>query len=119
MSNDDGLVDEFEKLENLKKEIELKEQELRLKLIELAKQKNTFVLFGKNKKCSITEYVKVIYPENKDFLIKIIKEKGLYQELSHLNYPRLSSRIAKNELDVDIINLVKKQKEFKLALKDI
>jgi hypothetical protein len=30
MSNDNGLVDEFEKLENLKKEIEMKEEELTL-----------------------------------------------------------------------------------------
>lgn len=119
MSNDEGLVDEFEELENLKKEIEQKEHELRVKIIDLAKQRNTSVLFGKNKKCSLTEYVKVIYPENKDFLIKIIKEKGLYQELSQFNYSRISARIVKNELDADIASLVKKQKEFKLTLKDI
>jgi len=119
MSNDNGLVDEFERLENLKKEIEQKEKELKLKIIELAKQKDTNILFGKNKKCSLTEYIKVIYPENKDFLIKIIKDKGLYEELSHLNYPRLSSKIVKNELGADIMSLIKKQKEYKIILKEI
>ena len=29
MSNDNGLVDEYEKLENLKKEIETKEEEIK------------------------------------------------------------------------------------------
>ena len=119
MINDDGLVDEFEKLENLKKEIEQKEEELKKKLIELAKQKNAEVLFGMHKKCFIKEYEKIIYPEDKNLLIKIIKEKGLYEGLSQLNYPRLSSKIIKNELDEEIIGLIKKQKEFRIMLRDI
>jgi len=41
MSNDNDLVNEYEKLENLKKEIETKEEILKSKIIELAKQKNT------------------------------------------------------------------------------
>ena len=49
MSNDNGLVDELEKVENTKKELEQKEEELKKKIIELAKQKNTEVLFGSNK----------------------------------------------------------------------
>ncbi len=119
MSNDNGLVDEFEKLENLRRELEQKEDELKSRIIELAKQKNVEVLFGMHKKCFIKEYEKVIYPENKDLLIRIIKEKGLYESLSHLNYLRLSSRIVKNEIDKEIINLVKKEKEFRVSLKDI
>jgi len=101
---------EMEKLENQIKEINQKKEELKLKIIDLAKEKNINVLFGTNKKCSIREYEKVIYPENKEFLTKIIKDKGLYEELSQLNYPRLSSRIVKNELDFDIVGLVKRRK---------
>lgn len=119
MSNDNGLVDELEKLENQKKDIEQKEEELKKKIIELAKQKNTEVIFGIYKKCFIKEYEKVVYPENKDLLIKIIKEKGLYEDLSHLNYPRLSSKIIKNEVDKEIADLIKKEKAFRLSLKDI
>jgi len=51
MSNDNGLVDEYEKLESLKKDIESKEEALKNKIIELAKQKNTEGLFGAHKKC--------------------------------------------------------------------
>ncbi|PIN92965.1 hypothetical protein COU54_04860 [Candidatus Pacearchaeota archaeon CG10_big_fil_rev_8_21_14_0_10_31_24] len=119
MSNDNGLVDEFDKLENQKKDIEQKEGELKKKIIELAKQKNIEVLFGNSKKCFIKEYEKVIYPENKDLLIRMIKEMGLYEDLSHLNYPRLSSKIIKNEVDKEIADLTKKEKLFRLSLKDI
>ena len=119
MSNDNGLVDEFEKLENQKKEIEQKEDELKKRLIELTKEKNTEVLFGMHKKCFIKEYEKVVYPEDKYLLIRMIKEKGLYEDLSHLNYPRLSSKIIKNEVDKEIVDLTKKEKVFRLSLKDI
>lgn len=117
MSNDNGLVDEFEKLENQIKEINQKKEELKLKIISLSKEKGVNVLFGANKKCLIREYEKVIYPENKEFLIKIIKDKGLYENLSQLNYSRLRSKIVKNELDSDILDLVKKEKNFILSLK--
>ena len=119
MSNDNGLVDEYEKLENQKKEIEQKEEELKKRIIDLAKEKNTGVIFGIYKKCFIKEYEKVVYPENKDLLIRIIREKGLYEDLSHLNYPRLSSKIIKNEVDKEIVDLTKKEKAFRLSLKDI
>jgi|SRR3989344_5555508 len=119
MVNDNGLIDEYEHLQNQKKDIEMKEEELKDKIIELAKQKNTDILFGTHKKCFIKEYEKVVYPENKDFLIKMIREKGLYEELSHLNYPRLSSKIMKKEIDKEISDLTKKEKVFRLSLKEI
>jgi|SRR3989344_156365 len=118
MSNDNGLVDEYEKLQNLKKEIEAKEAELKGKIIELAKQKNTEVLFGTHKICSIKAYEKVIYPEDKTPLLNLIKSKGLYDSLSSLNYFKLSPRILKNEIDKEIIDLIKKDKAFRVVLKD-
>ena len=119
MSNDNGLVDEFEKLESQIEEINKKKEELKIQIIALSKEKNINILFGKNKKCLIKEYEKVVYPENKEFLIRIIRDKGLYEELSQISYPRLSSRIIKNQLDSDILNLVKKEKDFRLAFRDI
>lgn len=119
MSNDNGLVDEYEKLENLKKEIESKEEELKNKIIELAKQKNTEILFGTHKKCSIKEYEKIVYPEDKTFLIDKIKSKGLYNQYSAISYPKLSSAIIKGNIDLEVASLVKKEKAFRLSLKDI
>lgn len=119
MSNDNGLVDEFEKLEAQKKEIEQKEVELKKKLIELAKQKNTEVLFGMHKKCSIKEYEKVVYPEDKTQILELIKKKGLYDKFSSINYFKLSPAIIKGQVDNEILSLTKKEKAFRLSLRDI
>ncbi len=119
MVDDNGLVDEFEKLQNLKKEIEEKEMVLKNKIIELAKEKNSSILFGTNKKCSIKEYIKVIYPEDKAFLTAIIKDKGLYDKFSSINYFKLNPAIVKGEIDKEISDLTKIEKAFRLSLKDI
>jgi len=119
MSNDNGLVDEFERLHRQKEEIELKEDELKKKIIALAKEKNTEVLFGNNKKCFIKEYEKVIYPEDKEQIVKLIKEKGVYDKFSSVNYLKLGPAIIRGEIDKEIIDLTKKEKAFRLSLKDI
>ncbi len=119
MSNDDGLVDEFENLEIQKKEIEKKEEELKKKIIELAKQKNTEVLFGNNKKCFVKEYEKVIFPEDKAIFVKLIKKHGLYEQFSSINYLKLSPAIIRKEIDKEVIDLTKTEKVFRLFLKDI
>jgi len=119
MSNDNGLVDEFEKLEILKKEIEAKEEELKKKIIELAQQKNTDILFGMHKKCSIKEYEKVIYPEDKAQIIELIRKHGLYDKFSSINYLKLGPAIIKEEVDKEIADLTKKEKAFRISLKEI
>lgn len=119
MSNDNDLVNELERLQILKKELENKEEELKLKIIELAKQKNTEVLFGTNKKCSIKEYEKVVYPDDKTDILELIKKKGLYDRFSSINYFKLNPAILKRDVDKEIIDLTKKEKAFRLSLRDI
>ncbi len=119
MANDNGLVDEFEKLEAQKKDIAQKEEELKKKIIFLAQEKNTEILFGNNKKCLIKEYVKVIYPEDKEQIISLIKKKGIYDNYSTLNYMKLNSAIAKGVVDKEITDLTKQEKALRLSLKDI
>jgi len=119
MSNDNGLVDEYEKLEKSKKEIETKEVELKNKLIALAREKNAEGLFGNNKKCFIKEYEKVIFPEDKSKIVELIKQQGLYEKFSSINYLKLSPAIIKQEVSREIIGLTKKEKAFRLSLKDI
>ncbi len=119
MSNDNGLVDEYERLEKQKKEIEEREEELKKKIIDLAKQKNTAVLFGNHKKCSIKEYDKIVYPEDKTQIVELMKKKGIYERFSMLNYMGLNSAIIKNEIDNEIAGLIKKEKAFRISLKDI
>lgn len=119
MSNDNGLVDEYEKLQNQKKEIAQKEEELKKKIIALAIEKKTDILFGIKKKCSIKEYDKVIYPEDKTFLIDLMKKKGLYNNYSSLSWMKLNSAIIKGTIDKEICDLTKKEKAFRLSLRDI
>mgnify|MGYP001566813540 CR=1 FL=1 len=119
MSNDNGLIDLYEELQKKKKELEEQEQELKNKIIELSKEKKAPILFGKNKKCSIKEYIKVIYPEDKVSFVELIKNKGLYVKFSSLNYLKLKTPIIKGELDKEILELTKQEKAFRLSLKDI
>ena len=119
MSNDNGLIDEYEKIENQKKEIEQKEEELKKKIIELAKEKNAKVLFGTNKKCSIKEYEKVVYPEDKTYISELIKKKGLYDKFSSINYLKLSPAIVRGEVDKEIVDLTKQEKAFRLSFRGI
>ena len=119
MTNDNGLVDEYEKIESQKKEIEQREEELKKRIIELAKEKDTEVLFGTNKKCSIKEYEKIIYPEDKSQIIELIKKKGIYDQFSSVNYFKLGPAILKGKVDNEISDLTKKETAFRLSLKDI
>lgn len=119
MSNDDGLIDELEKVEKLKKELEQKEDDLKKRIIELAQQKNTDILFGSNKKCSIKLYDKIIYPEDKTNIISIMKQKGIYDKFSIINYMGLNSAIVKGDVAKEVVDLIKKEKTFRVSLKDL
>lgn len=116
MTNDEGLVDEFERLQNFKKEIDEKIEKLKEEIIILAKERNADVLFGTNKKCSIKEYEKVIYPEDKIQLVELIRKKGLYDKFSSINYFKLNPVIVKGDIDPEILNLIKKERAFKVFL---
>ncbi len=120
MSNDNGLVDEYEIIQRQKKEIEAKEEGIKKKIIELAKQKNTDILFGMHKKCFIKEYERVVYPEDKKVLANLLKKDKLYDIFSQINYSRLSSAIIRKDITVtnSILEQIKIKKEFKLSLID-
>lgn len=119
MSNDNGLVDELEKLQTLKKEIEQKEEDLKQKIIALAQEKNTDILFGNKMKCSIKEYARVVYPEDKTQIISLMKQKDIYNRYSMINYMSLNSAIIKGQIDKEITSLIKMEKTQRLSLKEI
>ena len=115
---DDGLklVDEYSKLEKLKKDSEEGMEKIRAKLVEFSKQKGINVVWGTDKKASIKEYYKVIYPDDKDNLIQLIKDKGIYEEVSSVNYLKLGSKILKNQVPEEIIKEVKTEKSNRVTL---
>lgn len=118
--NDENLVDELDKLQSVKKDLEMKEEELKRKLIVLAQQKNTNFLFGTHKNCTIKEYRKVVYPEDKDSFAKLLKEKGVYEIYSQVNYSRLNQAIIKKDMGIDkeIFDKVGITKDFRVSLID-
>ena len=109
-----------ETLEKLYKDLKFQKlnsnEELKEQLVMYAQQKDVEVVFGTEKKASVKEYTSVVYPEDKEELIALIKKKGLYEEFSMINYPRLSPKIIKGEVDKDVIKMVKKEKEYRVSV---
>ena len=109
------LVDEFSKLDSSKKEVVSKIEAVKKDIIEFSKQKNVSVVFGTEKKCSVKEHDKVVFPEDKEALMMMLKNKGLYDEFSSISYVKLGPRILKGEVDKDIIDLTSKDKAHRLS----
>tara|TARA_Y100000310_G_scaffold328113_1_gene395667 strand:+ start:1452 stop:2603 length:1152 start_codon:yes stop_codon:yes gene_type:complete len=119
--DDDGvkIVDEYSHLQTQKKEVQTKLADVKIKLVDFAKQKELNMVYGSNKKASVKQYSKVVYPENKEDFVNLVKEKGLYDEFSSLNYLKLGPRILKNAVDKDIIDLTHKEEDYRVSLSDM
>lgn len=116
--DDDGvkLVDELSKIEAQTKELNDQKEEVKNDLILFSEQKQIDVVYGSNKKASVKPYDKVIYPENKSTLTQLLKEKGLYEEISMICYPRLNTQILNRKIDSEIINQTTTEKEYRITL---
>jgi putative RecB family exonuclease len=116
--DDDGvkLVNEYSELDTLEKETKQKKIEIKSQLIEFAKQKEVDVVYGSNKKASVKSYDKVVYPEDKAEFIKLIKDKGLYDDISMISYPRLNSLILKKEMDQEVIDKTSTETDYRISL---
>lgn len=114
------LVDELDKLERTKKDAEFKIENLKSEIANIAKLQGKSFINGTHKGCSVKEHDKVVYPEDKDSFAKLIKEKGIYDYFSQVNYSRLSSAIIKKDINLDreILDRVKIVKDFRIVLID-
>ena len=112
------LVDGFSEIKTKQAELKKSEEELREKLIAYAKQFGIDVVYGSNKKCSVKEFDKVVLPEgeNKEKFIQLMKDKGLYEELSMVCYPRLNSKVVSGEIDEELKKMVDIIQDFRLSL---
>lgn len=113
------LVDEYENLNNLKKDIDIRIENLRKHIEQLAVENNTDKLIGSNVLCSINEYDKIVYPKDKENLIRLIKEKGIYDQVSSINYLLLNLKINKRNIDQEIMDLIELKKAFRISLKKL
>jgi len=111
-----GLVDEFAEVKNKLKELEDKQDELKSSLVEFAKQKGVDVVYGSNMKASIKEFDKIVLPEEKEELIQLMKDKGLWDELAMINFMRLQSKFLKGDLHEDVAGMIERVKDFRVGL---
>jgi hypothetical protein len=114
------LVDEYDSLEKMKKEIENKIANIKSEMVNIAKINGISVLSGTHKLCSIKEHGKVIYPQDKNSFYALVKKNGLYDAFSQINYSRLSSAIIKKDIGInkEIFDAVKITKDFRVILID-
>ena len=110
------LVDEFSEVKTELGELKKKQEEFKEKLIEYSKQFGVDVVYGSNMKCSVKEFEKVVLPEDREEFVKMLKDKGLWEELSMVCYPKLNSQVMKGEIDEEIADLMEKEKDFRILL---
>ena len=115
---DDGVkfVDEFSKIKLKKKEIEEREDELKDSLIQFAKSKGIDIIYGSNMKCSVKEFDKIVLPEDKEELIELMKQKGIWEEFATINFMRLQSKVLKEGIHEDVAKMIKREKDYRLSL---
>ena len=112
------LVDEFSGIKTKLSEVKKAEEEFKEKLIAFAKQFGVDVVYGSNKKCSVKEFDKIVMPEgeNKEKFVQLMKDKGLWDEMSMVCYPRLNSKVVSGEIDEDLKKMVDIVQDFRLSL---
>lgn len=118
---DDGLkiVDEFSELKIKLKELTDKKEELEGKLIEFAKQFKVDIVYGSNNMAKVKEIEKVLLPEDekeKAKFIQLLKDKGFWEEFSMICYPKISSKVLKNEMDKDLRSMITLEDDFRVSL---
>lgn len=114
--DDDGvkLVDKYDELKSQKKTVETEMKQIEEDLISFSEQKELEVVYGSQKKVSVKETEKVVYP--KEGFVELLKEKGLYDENSMICASRLTSKILKGEIAQEIIDAVQKETGHKLSI---
>jgi putative RecB family exonuclease len=112
------LVDEFSEIKMKLGELKKQDADFKEKLIAYAKQFDIDVVYGSNKKCSVKESDKIIMPEgeDKEKLVKLLKDKGLWDDFNMLSYAKVNSEVIKGEVDKDVKKMVELEKSFRLSL---
>ena len=117
---DDGvnLVDEYSEVKKKLGELEEKKEEFGDKLIEFSKQLGVDAVYGSNNVAKVREFDKIVMPEGEDKadFIKLMKDKGIYEECSMVCYPKLNSKVLKGEVEDEISDKVKIEKDWRISL---
>ena len=113
------LVDSYSEIKTKLSQLKSEEDEFKDNLIRYAKQFGIDVVYGSNKKASVKEFDKIVLPEDQEAKAKfmqLLKDKGLWDELSMVNYMRLNSKVLKGDIEEDIKDKVGIEKDFRISL---
>ena len=113
------LVDEFSEIKTKLSELKKQDEEFREKLVAYGKQFEVDAIYGSNKVAKLREFDKIIMPEDaetKEAFIKLLHDKGVYEECSMVCYPRLNSKVIKGEMDDDVCGCVDVVKDVRISL---
>ena len=115
---DDGvkLVDEYDEVSASIKELSDRKEEIKNDLIAFSETFDVDVVYGSEKKISVKETEKIEYPEDKESFVSALKETGVYDSVSQVSYPRLTSLIKKGEIDDRIASLVNRSKDYRITI---
>ncbi len=109
------LVDKYDDLNSKKKEIEGEIEDVKKKLIDFSKENKVEVIYGSEKKVSVKPRTKITF-KDKEKLVEVMKQKGIYNDFSILNYLKLTSEILKGNLDKDVVSLTEKETTYHLSI---
>ncbi len=112
------LVDEFSEIKTKLAELKEQQEEFKEKLIAYGKQFGIDAIMGSNHIAKIKEFDKIVLPEGEDKLkfIQLMKDNGIYEECSMVCYPKLNSRILKDEVEKIIKDSVEIIKDWRINL---
>ena len=118
LREDDGvkLVDELSEIDLKETEMKKRKEEIKDGLIAFARQKEVDVVFGSDKKASVKPYGKPVYPEDREAFVRLLKDKGLYEDLSTLSYPKLNSAIQKKQIDKEVLAQTSTETDYRISL---
>jgi len=110
------LVDEYSEVKTKLVELKKAEEDFKEKLVDYARQFGIDVVYGSNNKCSVKEIDKIVLPEDKEELIAIMKDKGLWEDYSMLNHFRVKGDFSKGNFDKDLKKMIEVVKDYRLSL---
>lgn len=112
---DDGvqMVDHYVSLISQRSAIDRRLKELEAEMATYARQFGYTSIYGSNKKVTVREFKKVVLPQDVDQLTRVLKEKGLYAEYSHINYPKLCASILSGNIDAEIKGMAKVEPAYR------
>lgn len=116
--DDDGvkMVDEYAELMEKRKEINDRLEEIKGDLVLFSKDKGIEIVYGSDKKIKVSEYEKIVLPEDNQHFAEVLKQKGLFDEVARVNYQIIAGKIRKGEVDQEIVDMTTTEPAYRFSV---